>query len=251
MAAHLDALIVGHGAAHLGIEAVKDIGEALGSSGGLAIGKLDQGDVEGGGFWQSAYLGAVHLAFDEVAFPVSWNQALLYFLRAVIDQRHVGYALTPIPTVGSLPAPLVGTAEQGEYTSPQLPPRHGVEGGVDGFVGKAHRLQHTTECARNLLRTQAPPHLLDDQLPEDAAHQQLAHYARLGGQIRGSLLGSHRPIPVSLARPPLASNHRIRFPTVTAQLAADRGPIPFESGGYSPRTQTQLQLRLNHYPLLQ
>ena len=124
--------------------------------------------------------------------------------------------------------------------------RHGIEGGVDGFVREAHRFVHTTECARNLLRTQALAQVSYDLLKERAAYHQLAHHAGLCGERAGPLLGRHGAIAASYPRTPTQHYQRLGYPAVARHLAGDRRARPLEQRTLLKR---QLLIRLPHATL--
>src|SRR5665213_4427529 len=98
-ACRFTSLVVGRGAAHGGLEAVEDVGEVLCGGLGTSIVELDQSDEEGGALDQGADAGAVHGALDEIAFPVSGDDALADLLWPVIDECH-GVEEGPLVSLG-------------------------------------------------------------------------------------------------------------------------------------------------------
>jgi hypothetical protein len=126
---------------------------------------------------------------------------------------------------------LMGATQQSEDAGAQLAARHGVEGGVDGLVREAHRFIHSFQCERNLLRTQAPAQVPDNQAKKDTAHHQFARHAGLDGQSGGPLLDSLGAIAARDPRTPAQGNLRLRQPAVARHLAGDGGARPLESGG--------------------
>ena len=81
-----EVLSFGQVLAQLGVEAVEDVGEAVGGDLGAPVVEWDEGDEEGGAFDESADARAVEPAFDEVAFPVAGDKAEVDLVGAVIDQ---------------------------------------------------------------------------------------------------------------------------------------------------------------------
>ena len=184
---HFPSLVVGERAAHLCVEAVEDVGEGVGAGFGASVLELDQGDEEGGSFDQGSNPGLIEAAFDQVSFPVSWHQTEVGFFGALIDECDgVGEGALMFGEGAALFAP---SAQQGEDTAAQLSLGHGVEGGVDGFVAELDRFWHTSQCARDLFGTQAAAKVLEDDLPQGAAGNQLARGAGLAAQPAGRLFG--------------------------------------------------------------
>ena len=108
-------------------------------------------------------------------------------------------------------------AHQGQQAGTQMSPRHGVERGVDGLVGEPYRIGHTSQCARNLRRTQALATMIDHDDPERIAGHQLARNTRSAGQhprspvcwnasIPSGHSGSHSPSQLWRGRPAVATH---------------------------------------------
>ena len=73
--------------------------------------------------------------------------------------------------------------------------RHGVQRSVDGLVGQPHRIRHTSQCARDLRRTQALMKMVDHGDPQPAASHQLAGHTRSMRQDPRTPIGSNASIP--------------------------------------------------------
>jgi pyruvyl transferase EpsO len=172
------------------------------------------------------------------------HQPLFYLDGPVVDQHHVRNGLTPIFARRTQASMLMGAAQQSEDASTQLAARHGVQGGVDGFVREPHRFIHRPQCERNLLWTQALAQACDDGKEERAAHHQLTRHAGFDGQSDGPLMGCRSAIAARDPRTPAQGNFRLRLPAVACHLASDGRARRLAAGGFRRRTPTQPQLRL-------
>lgn len=244
------ALVVGHRAAQLAIEAVEDLGEGLSGDVCLAARQLDQSDEQGGAIDQRTDLGEIALADNQVAFPMARNEAHLDFDGPLIDESHVwdgGLAASFFATLRSSGV-VVSTAHQDKQAGAQLPPRHGVERGADGLVRDPHRIGHTSQCARNLRWAQALAEMIDNDNPERVAGDQFFNDAWPGRQHAGSPVGQNASI--APGNPDPASMNILRLPTVPVHFAGYSGTGPHEAGGDRRWPHAQPQLRLNQSPFL-
>src|ERR1022692_1622065 len=67
-----------------------------------------------------------------------------------------------LPLLGSFC--LVPAAHQFQQAGPELPLRHGIEGGINGLARELDGLGHTSQCALDLRRTQAAAQMLLHQI---------------------------------------------------------------------------------------
>src|ERR1700728_158630 len=92
-------------------------------------------------------------------------------------------------------------------------------------MGKTDWIIHTSQCARDLHRTQASVKMLQHGLPELVIGFQLARPARLNRQHTRSAISGHTAVACSYA--PLA---QLRPPPVTPNLTANGRPGSLQIG---------------------
>jgi len=99
-----------------------------------------------------------------------------------MDADHVGYAPSPVVTSRAWATFGMTEAQPADDLRTQLAARHGVDGGVDGFVRNSHRRMvrmHGGQCASNLLGRVARLQLVRDVIPQRVSRLQAAKSARL------------------------------------------------------------------------
>jgi hypothetical protein len=136
MSGHLASLIVGQGQATLGVDTLQHVTEAGDGCIGRGIADLGEGYKQRRALDQSSYDGLAATALDQVALPVSRNDALLDLGRSHVDRDHVGNfpasILTPCPwksAATSLP-------QATEQLRAQFALRHRVQRRIDSLVAR-------------------------------------------------------------------------------------------------------------------
>ena len=177
---HLRASVVGHrlsqalgDAPESTLEACEDV------FGGVAI-ELDQHDVTAQSLDQGAHRGAVHGAFDEIAFPVPGNDPCSHLWRAQRDRFHVGQAALARRAASAWQTRLVTHSQQVHQLGSQRVARHGVNGAVDRLVRHRQRHEvrrlaglgmfHQAKFARDLLRRPMTLQTTKHGTPERGLH---------------------------------------------------------------------------------
>jgi hypothetical protein len=69
---------------------------------------------------------------------------------------------------------MMPAAHWSKQAGAQMPSWHGVESGMDRLVGEPYRIRHTSQCARNLGRTQVLVERMDNGESERIVNNQLA-----------------------------------------------------------------------------
>src|SRR5580698_1725539 len=246
MSAHLAALVKGHGEAHLFLKAFEDPAKGPRYRGGLPILQPHQDAKESFALDQNTDLRQVALANDEVSFPVARHQSFAHRGRSLVDQGHVRNGSTPAVFAACRSAGLVFAAQQVQQAGAELSPRHSIQCAIDSLMGKTDRISHTSQCARDLHRTQAPVKMLQHGDPERVAGYQLALAARFTSQHTSSSIGHHTAVASSDGT--LA---QLSSPSVASNLTANRRPGSLQPGSNPCRAHPQRQLRLNNNSLLQ
>ena len=144
---HFAAPVVGQALAHEGRHLLHLPREAFQRGLCRAIIHLAQDQVAAVTLDQHTNGRAVVGSFDQVALPVSGNQAILDLLGAVLDTQLLGHETARCGRCGATIAPTgFGAAQRLDEGLFQLPTGLGIDGGVDGLVtdqAGAFRCWHT------------------------------------------------------------------------------------------------------------
>lgn len=135
MAVHLAALVVGHGLAHRCRLAVEHSREAVDDRLGGRVVHPGKHHKAGRALDQRADRGAVASALDQVALPVTRDEAILDLWRADMDALHVLDLVAPIVTSTARIAHLVMVAKASDQFALEFSAGVHVDGVVDGLVG--------------------------------------------------------------------------------------------------------------------
>ncbi len=208
--AHFAALVKGHGTAHLALKAIENRGKGLRDRVSFTNGQLPRATKR----VERSTRGRPERGYpanDEVSFPGAVNSRMgtstgLWSIKVMSGMDDCVYFYR---------APVcepVSAAQQIQQAGAELSPRHGIQCGVDGFMGKTDRISHTSQCARDLHRTQALAKTLQHGHPERVARFQLALPARFTSQHTRSSISGHTAVAsrngalAQLSSPPIASN---------------------------------------------
>ncbi len=250
---HFAPLIVSHRQALLRINAIED-----GAKGGHrcvsgGIFHLGQRHEERGPFDQSADGRRIAGALDQIALPVTWNDALIDLRRAQMDAGHIGDRAPAIVASGARPATLARLTKTCNQLGAQRSAWHSVERGVDGFVAdlKARLIRvHPLQYACDLFGRMTFPKKSFDMPPQRPIHSQARRASCRARQSIGSLLRKRCAIAARHHRPPtLLGRHGWIAPTIAFQLTADRTRRAMQTAGNCPQSASLLKTQLNHRSL--
>jgi hypothetical protein len=237
-------LIVGQGQATLGVDTLQHVTEAGDGCIGRGIADLGEGYKQRRALDQSSYDGLAATALDQVALPVSRNDALLDLGRSHVDRDHVGNfpasILTPCPwksAATSLP-------QATEQLRAQFALRHRVQRRIDSLVARVPLRftgVHPAQYAADLLRGMASAQQSDHLFPQPVAGLQAPRYPRRLGQQGRPLLSQHRTVATSQQRSTSATTFGRSDPSVTRQLPADRTGRALHAAGNCPQRAASFQ----------